>query len=296
MEIYRKSTEVELKQYYDINDIIDRDCDLYDADTDELIFSFKKNVIPKELYDIDPKVIKYSQTYSSNRADASGVTNIKDLQKGMTTWKNHPIEVVDKHGNALPEDHNEVTSWIRMKDGSICKRKRSNQAMSNSVGGFDKSNVFPCRLTNWTRNHLKAYESVFDLCLAVSDLYYSYVPDKWCRQHEKYSKSPADFVIPNSNFSTLTINYDFRTAAHKDKGDCKEGMTCFCVKELDTFEGGELCFPDYNIGINIREGDLLIFNPHHTHCNNPLTKGGRMSFVFYLREKMSSCPNVNLKE
>jgi len=289
MELYLHENQIELKKFYTCDNIIREDCDLYNIDNGELIFSFKKNVISKEHYDLDEKIITYASSYSNNRGDAAGITNIKDLQKGMEHWKNHPVEVIDKHGNPLPEDHQQTTSFIKMKNGEINKRKRSNQAMSNSIGGYDKSNVYPCRLTNWTKKNIEQYKSLFPLSKCISDLYFSYVPDKWLYQYEKYSKSPKEFVIPETNFSTLTINRDWRTAAHKDRGDCKEGLTAFTVKELDNFEGGELCFPNYDIGIDIREGDLLLFDPHVTHCNNKLTKNGRVSFVFYLREKLDKC-------
>ncbi len=289
MELYLHENQIELKKFYTCDNIIREDCDLYNIDNGELIFSFKKNVVPKELYNLDEKIITYASSYSNNRGDAAGITNIKDLQKGMEHWKNHPVEVIDKHGNPLPEDHQQTTSFIKMKNGVINKRKRSNQAMSNSIGGYDKSNVYPCRLTNWTKKNIEQYKSLFPLSKCISDLYFSYVPDKWLYQNEKYSKSPKEFVIPETNFSTLTINRDWRTAAHKDRGDCKEGLTAFTVKELDNFEGGELCFPNYDIGIDIREGDLLLFDPHVTHCNNKLTKNGRVSFVFYLREKLDKC-------
>jgi len=289
MELFLTEQPVELKQFLNVNKIILNDCDVYDKDTDELVICFKKNVIPKELYNIDPKLIKHASAYSNNRGAAAGITNVKDLQKGMEHWKNYPVEVIDKHGNPLPDDHKEITSWIRMKDGTINKRKRSNQVMSNSVGGYDQSNIYPCRLTNWTRKNLQAYESIFPLSKYISDLYFQYAPDKWLRQYDKYSKSPPEFTIPDTNFSTLTINMNFRTACHKDAGDCKDGLTAFTIKDIDGFKGSELCFPTYNIAFDVREEDLVLFNPHKIHCNNPLTKKGRMSFVFYLREKMDMC-------
>ena len=289
MELFLTEQHVELKQFMVVTKIILDNCDVYDATTGELVISFKKNVIPNELYNIDPKMITYSKQYSNNRGAAAGITNVKDLQKGMEHWRNYPVEVIDKHGNPLPDDHKEVVSHIRMKDGTINKRKRSNQVMSNSVGGYDKSNIYPCRLTNWTRKNLEAYHSIFPLSKHISNLYFQYAPDKWLHQYDKYCKSPKEFVIPDTNFSTLTINMDFRTATHKDAGDCKDGLTAFTVKNIDDFKGGELCFPTYNIGFDIQQGDLLLFNPHKIHCNNPLTKKGRMSFVFYLREKMDMC-------
>ena len=84
---------------------------------------------------------------------------------------------------------------------------------------------------------------------------------------------------------------DFRTACHQDKGDAKCGLTAFTVKKCGEYRGGELCFPEYNLGLNIEQGDLLLFNPHQPHSNNPLIGKGRMSFVLYLREKMDQCSN-----
>ena len=74
-----------------------------------------------------------------------------------------------------------------------------------------------------------------------------------------------------------------------DKGDCKDGLTCFTVKKCGEYTGGELIFPEYRIAVNIEQGDLLLFNPHEAHCNNPIVGEGRMSFVLYLREKMDKC-------
>jgi hypothetical protein len=48
-------------------------------------------------------------------------------------------------------------------------------------------------------------------------------------------------------------------------------------------------FQNIDIAINIEEGDLLLFNPHEAHCNNPIIGEGRMSFVLYLRDKMDKC-------
>ena len=275
--------------FYNIDKIINEDCDLYDKDTKELIFSFKKNIIPNELYNIDAKIIKHSQSLSYNRGQAGGIVNSSGLRKGMETWNKKPDCPCDKNGNPLPSNHNKFSSYFKYEDGRISKRQRSNSVASQSIGGFDKSSTHPCRLTHWTKTNLKAYHSIFPLCKFISNEYFSYTPDKWLRQYEKYQSSPPDFVIPDTNFSTLTINMDFRTACHRDRGDCKDGLTAFTVKKCGEYRGGELCFPEYHVGLNVEQGDLLLFNPHIAHSNNPIIGKGRMSFVLYLREKMDKC-------
>ena len=291
MELYKEKVDKAIIGHFypPINNIINEDCDLYDIKTGDLIFSFKKKKIPEELYNIDKKLIAHSKSLSYNRGSAGGTVTAKGLRRGMDTWTKKPEYPCDKEGKPLPKDHNKHSSLFKYEDGRISKRARSNSVSSQSIGGFDKSPQHPCRLTHWTKNNLSSYETIFPLCKYISDEYFSYCPDKWLLQYEKYKRCPQEFVIPDTNFSTLTINMDFRTACHRDKGDCKEGLTCFTVKKCGEYTGGELIFPEYRIAINIEEGDLLLFNPHEAHCNNPMVGEGRMSFVLYLREKMDKC-------
>jgi len=232
MELYSsKIGSADDGHFYIFDKIINESCDLYDSDTDKLIFSFKKNVIPKELYNIDKKIISHATSLSYNRGTASGVVNSAGLRRGMENWKKKPKYPCNKNGNPLPEDHKKHSAFFKYEDGRISKRTRSNSVASQSIGGFDKNPQHPCRLTYWTKNNLKSYETIFPLCKYISDKYFSYVPDKWLSQYEKYKNSPQEFVIPDTNFSTLTINCDFRTACHRDAGDCKDGLTCFTVKK-----------------------------------------------------------------
>ena len=290
MELYKnKIDNAILGEFYNITNIINQDCDLYDKETNQLIFSFKKKIIPDEKYNIDAKLIKHAQTLSYNRGTAGGFVNASGITKGMSGWKKKPEKPCDKEGNDLELGHKKCSAYFKYEDGRISKRMRSNSVSSQSIGGFDKNPQHPCRLTYFTKSNLEAYESVFPLCKDISERYFSYAPDKWLHQYEKYQNCPPEFVIPDTNFSTLTINLDFRTACHRDKGDAKCGLTAFTVKNLGEYRGGELGFPEYQIALNIEQGDLLLFNPHECHCNNPMVGKGRMSFVLYLREKMDQC-------
>ena len=81
----------------------------------------------------------------------------------------------------------------------------------------------------------------------------------------------------------------------------KEGfgiLTCF-----GKFQGGLLFIPQYNVSIDLQEGDFLAFDVHQWHCNTPIKvkKVGeeRISLVSYMREPMlRSCPkkkiNINI--
>jgi len=292
MEIFsRKVKKVELGDFINTENIIDQDCDLYDKESGEIIFLFRKKIIDEKYYkNIHKGIINHSRTISNNRGNSAGKTTIEGLNKFQENWKPsaHPVELVDRKGNII-ENTKSSSSFFKYADGRISKRARSNNVQSQALGGFDRSNIHPCRLTHWTKKNLTKYETMYPICERISEIYFSYFPDKYYYQKDRYDESPQEFLIPNSPFSTITLNCDFRTACHQDKGDFKNGMTCFSVYEDDEWIGGELCFPEYDIGVNVRQGDLLIFNPHIVHCNNAIDGKGRVSFVFYLREKMNLC-------
>ena len=284
--ITRKCKTIELGKFYQTDNIIQTSCTAYD-ETGELIFSFMKNVLPAEVYNFDEKIVKVSKSESENRGNAAGKVTIEGLAKGKEHWKRFPAELCDKHGNPLTKESS--SSFFKYHDGVISKRARSNTVNSVAIGGFDKSPQHPCRLTFYTKKLIEEYPTVFPICEKICEIYHKEFPEYYNRQLDAYRDCPCDFVIPNSVFSTITLNHDFRTACHEDKGDFKKGLTCFAVKKCGEYTGGELCFPEYNLGVNVEEGDLLIFNPHIAHCNNDLNGQGRMSMVFYLREKMSRC-------
>ena len=118
-----------------------------------------------------------------------------------------------------------------------------------------------------------------------------------------------------------TINGNFRTGVHKDGGDFG-GWAVLSVLQEGQYEGGIFMMPQYGIGIDIREGDVLVADVHQFHCNSKLFttpeqdiyneehcklyknpkqhkwvdgskyKFTRISFVCYLRGKMNECENI----
>jgi hypothetical protein len=56
------------------------------------------------------------------------------------------------------------------------------------------------------------------------------------------------------------------------------------------YTGGETCFPQYGIGVNVRRGDILFMDVHQPHANLPLHKKTkdtiRLSIVCYLRKRV----------
>jgi len=94
------------------------------------------------------------------------------------------------------------------------------------------------------------------------------------------------------------VNKNFRTALHCDVGDLKEGFGNLVVVSEGEYKGGYTLFPQYSVGVNCQNGDFLAMDVHQWHCNSEIEgEGTRLSFVFYLREKMiKECPLNKVKK
>ena len=126
--------------------------------------------------------------------------------------------------------------------------------------------------------------------------------------------------IPDTCFSTITINRNFRTALHRDAGDYKDGFGNLTVIERGKYHGGYTIFPQFGVAVDARSGDFLPMDVHQWHSNTPIyeteedkafnetlepafkdnpevgtvgiyEKYTRLTFVCYLREKIVNCPD-----
>ena len=217
----------------------------------------------------------------------------------------------------------------RLKDGSIGKvmivpdkrdlkkedYKRIGRATDGAVGFLDRmiggGQVYPCRITHYDGALPEELALMSKLCEAIANTFrQSYVTDRWETQFTKAANTPLDWLIRTADggrtpFTTITCNKSWRTAAHVDEGDLKDGFGVMCC--LGDFDGCDLVFPRYRTAVRYREGDVLLANVHEVHGNTPLlTPEGkepisgrepeRLVSVFYYREKMDECESSRAKE
>ena len=140
-------------------------------------------------------------------------------------------------------------------------------------------------------NKFKEFIPVFQ---HVSKIYKELVSERYKKQLECINKIHRDYVIEDTVFTTVTVNKNFRTALHKDKGDLEDGFGNMVVVSSGKYDNGYTLFPQYGIGVDCRDGDFISMNVHEWHCNAPIIgDGNRISFIFYLREKMINlCPKL----
>lgn len=197
---------------------------------------------------------------------------IEDLKK---------IPIHERHDHVVM-----ISSWISTST-------YGNKVRSGIAGWFDRYPRIPFgRATGYTRDHyedfIKAYPFLKNLAKGFKDL----LPQRYANQIAAANTIDPKFVIPDTPFTTITVNSTFRTAAHRDAGDFTKGMSNLLVLSNDgDYTGGYLVFPEYRIAVNVRPGDLLLVNNHDIiHGNTPIVLGNpnaeRISLVVYLREGM----------
>ena len=207
-------------------------------------------------------------------------------------------------------------------EGGISKMKVNNQVASNPIGFYESSSNFcklPCRLTHFTRTNYDKYKSGLPFIQRIDSLFKKLIPSAYEKQLERANQKPH-LKIPETSFSTITINRNFRTALHRDAGDFKGGFGNLTVIERGKYHGGYTVFPQFGVGVDVRSGDFLAMDVHQWHSNTEIyeteedklynntidyafkdnpevgtvglnNKYTRLTFVCYLREKILNCSN-----
>lgn len=129
---------------------------------------------------------------------------------------------------------------------------------------------------------------IYELFTLLSDIYKELDPVEYEYQKSEYDKIDPDFKIPNSIFTTCTINYNVVCKPHVDKGNYRGKSLIFCMGD---FEGGSLI-----IGGNekkLKEGTVMLIDGNLEHYNTPIIKGKKLSIVLYIRSDMNNEMNPN---
>jgi hypothetical protein len=282
MKIYEKKISDEsFKQYIGKNfgekwyhhsdgTIIDSSSDGYYLDSlgsVKVLFKFRKKVIIQSLQNIAiTTFLQESKKKHSNRGIAAGV---------------------DSNGNAR---HTTATG-----------QNEGNYIASNISGYFDRplrehrgilGTIKACRTTAFTLRNQNLWNSGLSFIQRCSKLYKLYSPKEYLVQKREWNRVIPELRIPKTVFTTITSNYNWRTACHCDSGDFSGGLGNLIVTGKD-FTGGYLGFPQFKVLIKIEPGDFLLMDVHQYHCNTPITllkdDGYRLSFVMYIRQDMKEC-------
>jgi len=251
-------------------DVIDNSSDGYYLDTDgnkKLLFRFKKSVIKPKFMDLAISTWKeFSKKKHANRGVAGGIPKGQENARSYTNTGQNEGQYISSN----------ISGYY-------------DRALREHRGLFPTQNV--CRTTAFTLNNRDQWNEGLPFIQKISKYYSRWGGDYYQKQKQEYQKINTRLKIPKTVFTTLTTNYNWRTACHQDSGDFDKGLGNLVVCGSN-FTGGYLGFPQFKVLIKIEPGDFLLMDVHQWHCNTPIvTKndGFRLSFVLYIRSDMKKC-------
>jgi hypothetical protein len=247
-----KITRIQIKK------IIDHDADVYTAEG-ELLIRFRKNTLPKTHIDaFYDAVIKFAHNTTGNRGTASG-------SKTMNIATNPRV---------MSNIFGYFDRWTPYQ-----------KYMFKKKGKWPSIDIRECR---FNMDSPDLYEKTIPLIDDIDELYKKLTPDHYAKQIKK--ANDTHFRVGKTAFTTITTNVNYQTTIHTDKGDDEEGFGNLAVIERGKYEGGETCFPQYGIGVDVRTGDMLFMDVHEPHANLPIIlkekDAKRLSIVCYLRKNV----------
>jgi hypothetical protein len=287
--------------------LVTDDTDVY-KENGELLLKFRKGVIPYELCKVAiDSYKKAAMKKHDNRGASAGPLDRDKIPNYVGTFVN---------------EGKYRTHYISSVSGTPSKKYVSNLSPSNIIGFYDrpdrntKNKGPPCRLTSFNRDFPEKWVAAVPFIQKIDQCFKKLIPDRHRAQYERACQVPQ-FQIKNTAFSTVTINYSWRTALHRDAGDYHLGfgnlIVCEDEENPHTYGGCYTGFPQYGVCVDVREGDFLGMDVHEWHANteffptnddlmNEYSENedvyknnwhfNRLSIVCYLREGMIRCKDL----
>lgn len=253
----------------------------------EILDQFLKpaqNLFGEDPVEVIRKKHKDQKSSASNRARVWSIERVKKEKFNFDEW-------VDQM-KTLPEDEaKEKAEYVAEK--LICATTYANSVHSGIAGWFDRYPRIPYgRATSYTRDHFDKFKMSYPFLQQLAQGFKDLLPWRYNNQMQAASKLDKSYLVPETPFTTITVNKSFRTACHFDAGDLNSGLSnLLTLSNNGNYTGCYLVAPEYRVAINIRPGDLLLINNHEVMhgnteivCHDEIAE--RISLVCYFREKM----------
>lgn len=185
----------------------------------------------------------------------------------------------------------------------ISSQLNFNHCYSNVLGAIDRGARFPYgRLSGTTQRNYESFEAYQDIYSAACEAFKYSFPETWQTVKNTISKvkEPA-YNLFGTAFTSITLNFNFRTAYHVDKNNLQGGMAVLSVITRGEYNGHYLVFPELKLAFNLRDGDFIVGDTQTLlHGNTPMEKlsedAERVSLVFYSRENMVLLDDLKCEE
>ena len=198
-------------------------------------------------------------------------------------WFDRWVEQV----KGLPKD--QQIEQAAQVDKMISETNYAQTVMSGIAGYFDRYPRIPYgRPAAYNDKYPEKFEKSFPYLNKLNQVFQKELPFRWGMQRAAADKLDPKFLISDTVFTTLTINHNWRTAGHRDAGDLNAGFSNISGVGKG-WKGYVFTLPEWEVGINLQPGDLLLVNNHEGIHSNTEPEGednDRLTIVAYFREKM----------
>ena len=204
------------------------------------------------------------------------------FDKWVDGLSNKPQEIVREEARKVANEWASTTNYAK-------------SVFSGVAGWYDRYPRIPYgRPTAYTEKYPELFKLAYPFLQSLNRGFKELLPWRWNNQKAAADKIDPKFLVPETVFTTVTVNKTFRTACHRDAGDLETGLSNLLVLGTGDYTGGYLVFPEFRIAVNVRPGDLLLVNNHEIiHGNTPIVLNNpddssceRISVVCYFRENM----------
>lgn len=183
-------------------------------------------------------------------------------------------------------------------------RSRALNVPSAIIGAFDAAGAQKyCRLTAWTGANLPQWQTLRPFLQDIAHHFKTHLPDRYAVQMAEVDRTYAEWVVPGTPFTTVTVNNTYPTGVHQDAGDLETGFSTLACLRKGSYTGGNLVFPKYRVALDMQHGDLALIDAHEYHGNTAIIcacgerRNGmcdecgaeRISVVSYFRRNMTRC-------
>ena len=181
----------------------------------------------------------------------------------------------------------------RVLDKLISKTTYANVVNSGIAGWYDRYPRIPFgRPTTYTRDNPEKFAKSYPFLQSLAKGFQDMLPWRYGNQKRAAESIDQRFVVPDTPFTTVTVNRDFRTAGHYDPANMPDGFANLCViSDNDNYTGCYLVFPEIGYAVDIRPTDLLLVNNQAgLHGNTEMVKldpnAERISIIAFFHERM----------
>lgn len=182
------------------------------------------------------------------------------------------------------------------------KTTRTNGLTTQSrIFGYSPRNAIRndfCSSTSLINDHPDEHEKIIEMGKKLAGIYLQNAPTIYGR-HKEITKDNVkeEYHIPGTPFTSGIINKNNQLKYHFDTGNFKKVYSCMIAFKSGC-KGGHLILPEYDIGLEIADGTVLLFDGQEIlHGVTPFEleseDSHRFTVVFYSLERMWDCLTVD---